>query len=254
MVSRIAFIVLLLTFIGCSQQNRFPILLSEKVVLNAVQLTAELPVNESTTIKSKIEGLNDLLKFNTEFQQKSKSFKIKNFQKKWVEIYRNLDIETADLSDLQNWFEMTGLLFELTGEASLAAELERLALSGNIENDKVASYVFTKNVDHIFTNIYTPAKIEYNHTTGGDVIIELVSDYPKSGKVDLNFTMTDRRYIELNIRIPDWAEGTTVTVKRVKYFAPPGGYCKIAKKWKDGDIVEIQFQNDRIPDFLKTDS
>ncbi len=251
MVTRIAFIILLFTFMGCSQQNKFPTLLSEKVALRAVELTAELPADESKAIKTKIEGLNDLLRFNTEFQQKSETFKIEDFQKKWVEIYRNLDIETADRSDLQNWFEMTGLLFELSGEASLAAELDRLALSGSIEKDKVASYVYTKNVDHIFTNIYIPAKIEYHHTTGGDVKIELVSDYPRSGKVDLNFTMTDRRYIELNIRIPDWAEGTTVTVKRVKYFAPPGGYCKIAKKWKDGDLVEIQFPNDRIPYFLK---
>ncbi len=253
MVSRITFIVLLLFFISCSQQNNFPSLVSEKVDLNAVELTADMPVNNSISSKAKIDGLDELLSFRTEFQEKNVLFNLNEFRRKWIEIYRNLDIKTTLDSDLQNWFESTGLLFELTGDAGFAAELERLALSGLIKNDEVAPFVFTKNADHIFTNIYTPAKVDYKHTTGGDVKIELLSDYPKSGKVALKFGMTDRRYIEVNIRIPDWAEGTTVTVKRVKYFAPPGGYCKIAKKWKDDDLVEIQFPDDKIPDFLKTD-
>lgn len=251
MVFRIAVVVLLLFFISCSQQNNFPELLSEKVDINAVELTAELPINTSISSKEKIEEINELIQFKADFQEKNVVFNLENFRKIWIDIYRNLDISASDITDLNNWFEITGFLFEITGEERVAAELERLALSGYIKNVELAPFVFTKNVDHIFTNIYTPAKIEYNHTTGGNVKIELVSDYPKSGKVELKFEMTERRYIEVNIRIPDWAEGATVTVKRVKYFAAPGTYCKIAKKWKEGDLVEIQFPDDRIPEFLK---
>ena len=81
----------------------------------------------------------------------------------------------------------------------------------------------------------------------GEVTFRQETDYPKSGSVKLYFGMTERRYIELFIRIPSWAEGTHVNVKGVKYFADPGSYCKILKKWKEGDVVDIEFPINKKP-------
>ncbi len=133
--------------------------------------------------------------------------------------------------------------------------MEKIAFLGigeTISENKriVAPYVFTKNTDDLFINLFTPATINYEHTTKGKVKVEMETNYPKSGKVDLKFGMTKRRYIEVNIRIPSWAAGTTVSVKKVKYVAPPGGYCKIAKKWKENDLVEINFPMENKPDYL----
>jgi len=53
--------------------------------------------------------------------------------------------------------------------------------------------------------------------------------------------MEEIRYIEISIRIPDWARNATVTEKNVKYVATPGSYCFIARKWNSGDVIEIAF-------------
>lgn len=247
---RIILFAVFLVFISCSHQDKFPTPISESVDIDLVELKFSLPVNLSTS-NSKIIGLQKLIDYSNQFQEKDDQFSLAEFKKSWIEVYRNMDLNNSNKSDIQQWFEITGLLLELTGEVGFATELERVALLGVLKNDQLAPYVFTKNLDNLFTNIFTPAKIEYNHTTGGEVKIEMLTDYPKSGKIELKFNMTERRYIEVNIRIPDWAEGATVTVKRVKYFAAPGTYCKIAKKWKEGDLVEIEFPANKIPEYLK---
>ena len=53
--------------------------------------------------------------------------------------------------------------------------------------------------------------------------------------------------MEIYIRIPEWAEGATVVMQNVKYIAPPGDYCEIAKSWINGDLVEIHFPVEKIP-------
>jgi DUF1680 family protein len=100
--------------------------------------------------------------------------------------------------------------------------------------------VLTKNGDHIYVNLFNPVEINYQHSLGGEVTFRQETTYPESGSVRLHFDNAENRYIELYIRIPEWAEGTSVVVKKVKYFTQPGSYCVIAKKWKQGDVVEIE--------------
>ena len=128
---------------------------------------------------------------------------------------------------------------ELTGEAIFAEVLETYQLDSSTR-DYTKPFVITKSIDHIHVNLFEPTEIKYDHTLGGEVQFRMETAYPNSGKIKFHFGMTERRYIEVYIRIPEWAEGTTVTVKKVKYFASPGSYCKIAKKWKEGDVVEVE--------------
>jgi DUF1680 family protein len=71
--------------------------------------------------------------------------------------------------------------------------------------------------------------------------MNLETDYPKSGKMLLRINLEKKRYAEINIRIPEWAEGTTVKVKGVKFLANPGEYCQVAKSWLNDDVIEINF-------------
>jgi DUF1680 family protein len=64
--------------------------------------------------------------------------------------------------------------------------------------------------------------------------------------------METKRYIELFIRIPEWAEEATVIEKGVKYVATPGSYCQITRKWSEGDMVEINFPTEKMPEYLST--
>ena len=73
------------------------------------------------------------------------------------------------------------------------------------------------------------------------------TNYPESGKILIKFKMENKRYIELFIRIPEWAEGATVTEKGVKYVATSGSFCQIARKWNEGDFVEVNLPVDKMP-------
>jgi hypothetical protein len=51
--------------------------------------------------------------------------------------------------------------------------------------------------------------------------------------------LQDKRYLDFYVRIPEWANKASVTVKGVKYNVIPGQFTEIAKKWKNGDEIEI---------------
>lgn len=239
---------LFVLFISCSQNPTIPPILSEKLPESGIGLTTKAfntPVVDGTLV---IDGVDQVYKAFQQYEERNTDFSMVEFQDNWKALKADSKSWRYNSMEISKWINSTGLLLQLTGETKYADELERLILQQDLNGkDEILPYVFTKNTDHLFTNVYFPSKIEYDHTLGGKVELEMVTDYPKSGKVDLKFAMTQKRYIELNIRIPEWAKGTTVIVKKVKYIAAPGTYCKIAKKWKQGDLVEIQFPEDKIP-------
>jgi DUF1680 family protein len=53
----------------------------------------------------------------------------------------------------------------------------------------------------------------------------------------------DARYLDVYIRIPEWAVNPTVAHGNVKYVAHPGEYCQISRKWKDKDEFFIILKN-----------
>lgn len=200
--------------------------------------------------------LNELIDFQQMYFQKDEGFELEKFLASWQEFKNNPSLHQLTHQENLQWFHVTGFLFQLTGKVSFAEELEKIAwnsFSGHphVFNSLVSPYIFTKNVDHIHINLFLPNEIRYEHTLGGEVKIVQESDFPESGNIKINFSMEIKRYIEVFIRIPTWAEGASVTVKGVKYFAQPGQYSIIAKKWKEGDVIDIEFPLENLPDYLK---
>jgi hypothetical protein len=202
--------------------------------------------------------LDSLQAFKEKYYQKDDDFDLARYRLWWNRL-RNESDDTA-LSHRQaiRWFDATGFLFQLTGDAMVAEELERIIWTrfGNnpvpgISDSLIAPYIFTRDVDHIHVNLFLPAEIGYSHSIGGDVKIRQETDFPESGSIRLIFSMETKRYIELFVRIPSWAQNSAVTVKKVKYLAPAGSYSQISKKWKEGDEVEIEFSMENLPDYLR---
>jgi hypothetical protein len=263
---RYQFIILpiLSAFLISCNQNKFPEKVTKKInseiiKLNDVFFEPEVAQRDSVSEEKKYDfRLDSLMSFLNKYQDKAESFNLQNFKEYWdstleriIEV--DLGIETA-----KKWFKATSQLFELTGNARYSEELERVVYTSfkrNLAESEIEQivkpYVFTKYVDHIHANLFIPSEISYNHSMGGDVKIRQETDYPESGSIRLHFSTTEKNYIELFIRIPSWAENASVEVKGVKYFAPPGGYSKIAKKWKEGDVVEIEFPISKKPNHLR---
>lgn len=187
--------------------------------------------------------LNALLQLATQFKQKKDSFNLDTFETKWQAAKGAVKLNNR--TELAQWIEMTGLLLELTQKEKYAAEMERIGEYSAEASQLIEPFIYTKNTDNIYVNIFEESEISYHHSMKGEVTIKQITENPKEGSVKLVFGMTEQRYLELGIRIPVWAKESKVTVKGVKYFAPPGGYCHIVKKWREGDVVEIEFPKNK---------
>ncbi|WP_321373478.1 glycoside hydrolase family 127 protein [uncultured Draconibacterium sp.] len=231
-------VIVLFIFVSCANKERFPEKQSERILNNSTV------VNDMNA--SVIGEFDDLFTFVTKYKNQDLSFNLEDFEEAYNQF---ITTESSRLKDAWHnplWIEINGLLLELTGKEKYAQQLELVSKTDSL-SEYIKPFVLTKRVDHIYVNLFEPAGIEYNHTLGGEVTFEQETAYPESGSVRLHFGMTEKRYIELFIRIPEWAEGTTVVVKKVKYFTQPGNYCIIAKKWKEGDLVEIELPIEKYP-------
>ncbi len=264
MNDRALLIIILFFVFSCSKQSKIPILLTDKVSLDNVHL-----LEKSLSFTDEINGDSShnfiqnqdfaaITNMENKYFAGDKSFDIDSLKA----VYKRIKSEDSKFGyeDAKNWFDVNGLLLQLTGNAIYAEEMERLVFTNlkKIPQDKreetekqVLPYIFTRNVDHIHLNIFVPSVISYEHSLHGKVKIAQKPDFRETGDFTLHFSMEKTQYIELFIRIPLWAEGATVTVKKVKYFTAPGEYCQIAKKWKEDDIVEVHFPYDKMPSYLK---
>jgi hypothetical protein len=242
---KVVLLILLVLVLSCTNKNRFPEKLSNRILSNDLNV-AQI----NTGAESIYEDFSDLQQIVNQFNTSDKQFDLNNFENLWSQFQQGRILSKWNDSEKRQWAEITGLLMELTNKTVYAEELENVKFhSGNSLDATIDPFVFTKRIDHIYVNIFANKEMNYTHTLGGEVTFNQETDFPNTGSVKFHFGMTERRYIELYIRIPSWAEGSTVTVKKVKYFAAPGSYCLIAKKWKEGDLVEVEFPTDKIPNY-----
>jgi hypothetical protein len=259
---RQAFVLIITALIisSCVQAEKLPEFVTEKVSPDELKLENgfEVPIRQYSESNSSADysGLDTLLKLQGKYYEKDNDFNLSEYNLLWRQSRNTYNSIILPPEEATRWFESTGFLFQLTGDAGVAGELERLiytsTISGNDELQAlVAPYIFSRNIDHVHVNLFFPAEISYNHSLGGGVKITSETDYPQSGNITLKFSVENKRYVVLWIRIPEWALNPSVTVKKVRYLSHPGSYSRIAKQWKEGDEVEVEFSVLNMPEYLK---
>ena len=259
-----AWLLFFVVFIAsCSGKKGFPTFVTEKIPAEDVIVKSNLQIAMFDTSRYSMQNqviqkqLDELMISLEQFQNKNNDFILTNFETQWEQFHIAAKDEMLNASNTKNWFQINGILFQLTGNTKYAEELENLMYSGlpgdSLKvNNTIAPYIYTKYVDHIHVNLFTPSEINYNHSLGGKVKIWQETGYTRSGDLEIHFKMEKERYVELFIRIPGWAAGATVTMENVKYLTHPGEYSKIAKEWNNGDIVEIHFPMGNAPTYIKS--
>ena len=251
---------LLFMLFSCSQKNQFPEMLSEKVAAENVFLNQPLFPDNSLALIDSVQKndfgkeLNELLVCKQFYENRNEQFDLAKLENLWTNLKG--ERENFSVESVSNWIEITGFLLEITGKELYAQELENVVYQSHLIfseaelkqiEKQLIPWIFTKNVDHIHVNLFVNATVKYNHTLKGAVEITQVSNFAESGKVQIKFKMEQKRYIELFVRIPEWAEGATVVEKGVKYVAIPGSYSQITRKWSTGDFVEVKLPVEKIP-------
>jgi hypothetical protein len=88
---------------------------------------------------------------------------------------------------------------------------------------------------------YAPSRVEVLLPSGRHVVAEVLGSYPFAGDLDLRMDGLEGDAFPLYLRVPAWAKGARVRVADAAYTGKPGSFIKLARRWKDGELVHIHF-------------
>ncbi len=95
--------------------------------------------------------------------------------------------------------------------------------------------------DGLVVAAYAPCEVR-TMLRGTPVHIAEETNYPFSGKVLLTINPEAPISFPLELRIPQWAAGASVTINGKPESEPkPGSFARVERTWKTGDRVEILF-------------
>jgi len=76
-----------------------------------------------------------------------------------------------------------------------------------------------------------------------DVTITQETNYPFSDEISFNIKVSESGSFPLYFRIPEWAEGSVVTIGKETQHPLKGSICKIERKWTSGQVLKIKFNH-----------
>lgn len=259
LVRLIAISGIALFFAACgSKKERFEIINSKSFAEQQVTVNGYLGqrirvdsvnyVQKSNTLNKQLEELLSVAETYKETMSDSSWTKL---LKSWDDFRINESLLLADtsvnsLETLQEWAELNSQLLKLTSEVRFGDALEKLNYESVVpvlSERSIKSIIYTHIDDQIFINLLGSSSLNHHHTTGGTIKLIQETDFPASSEITLKCECSDVRYLDVFIRIPEWAVNPTVTHGNVKYVANPGEYCQIFRKWRNGDEFRIRLKN-----------
>jgi DUF1680 family protein len=99
---------------------------------------------------------------------------------------------------------------------------------------------YFRDQEGIYINLYIPSTLRCQQD-GARVSVTQKSAYPDDGLVQFDVTASKPAEFAVRFRIPEWADGTSVSVNGGRVATPiiPGGFASIRRQWKTGDRVEL---------------
>ena len=237
-----------LTVVNSQSFNGMQISLAESLQnrLNRDSVPAEFLATPEENEISKL--LDALVSEASGYKTNPKDTSWNTFVKKW-EDFRSNSLPAPNLSNKQligKWAELNVMLLKLSGDARFGDVIEKLVYNSPvpvISEQVLKSVVYTHVFDKIYINVLCSSGMNYQHTTGGTVKLTQETNLPDGHEMLLRCEVDDTRYMDVYIRIPEWAVNPTVTHGNVKYVPHPGEYCEISRKWKDGDEISVSLMN-----------
>ena len=101
-------------------------------------------------------------------------------------------------------------------------------------------YVYGVSPDALWVHQYLPGRVETPLPDGGSISLRVATRYPWDGDVDLVVDDAPHRPVELRLRIPAWATGTTLEVDGVAQDVAAGAYAAIRRTWAPGTLIRLR--------------
>jgi DUF1680 family protein len=105
--------------------------------------------------------------------------------------------------------------------------------------DYVISACFT-DPHGVYVNLYIPGRVDWRQDAAA-CRVSIATEYPYASTVTMSLQLFQPRTFALNLRIPAWAAGASVSVNGKRSDAPiaPGAFAGIVREWRSGDRVEL---------------
>lgn len=108
----------------------------------------------------------------------------------------------------------------------------------------IPQVALTTTDNTVFVNLYNPMTGSVAMSSGNRLKLEVTTDYPATGHIDLKIDPEKRAAFTLALRIPLWSRNNRIYVngEAVSGAILPGGYCRIDRTWKAGDTVTLELE------------
>ncbi|SCB60378.1 hypothetical protein GA0061105_110182 [Rhizobium aethiopicum] len=106
----------------------------------------------------------------------------------------------------------------------------------------IGSYMYAVADDEIAVHLYGESTARLRLANGAEVELEQATNYPWDGAVAFTTRLVKPARFALSLRIPDWAEGATLSVNGAMLDLGADvrdGYARIDREWADGDRVAL---------------
>ena len=91
----------------------------------------------------------------------------------------------------------------------------------------------------VYVNLYIPSTLKW---TQGGALVELTqqSAYPYDAHVQFEVKVSQPAEFAVNLRIPAWAAGASVSVNGKREAATAGRFARLQQQWKTGDRIDLE--------------
>jgi len=98
------------------------------------------------------------------------------------------------------------------------------------------------NAEELAVNLYEDLQARVTLKDGLEVSVAINGNYPVNNRVQIAVTPSATATWALLLRIPAWSALTAVTINGAAVAGVnAGSYCRIARAWQAGDVVELVF-------------
>ncbi len=91
----------------------------------------------------------------------------------------------------------------------------------------------------VYVNLYIPSTVRWTQD-GAQVSLTQSGEYPYDEHVQFEVKASKATEFAVNLRIPAWAEGASVSLNGKREAVLAGTFATVRREWKDGDRMEVE--------------
>jgi DUF1680 family protein len=97
---------------------------------------------------------------------------------------------------------------------------------------------YLRDVRGVYVNLYIPSTVKWTQD-GAQVALTQKGEYPYDSHVQFEVKTSKPSEFAVNLRIPAWAEGASVTVNGKREAATAGTFVQVRREWRSSDRIDL---------------